>query len=99
MDKISEGVKCGYGTDGGTQGKRLGGCFTVQKCTSSRWWLCTYSPDRFDELIDMQVQHTSDRYNEIIVESSFLDSHVPSVIEAIFYIKGNSEGQTKARNA
>ena len=75
-----DGILCGFDHDGGTWGKKDGGC-----SESTQW---PWKPDEFKQLIN--AQH-ADTYNEIIVRDTFADSNVPDVIAAFFFPRGDDE--------
>jgi len=75
-------VMCYYSFDGGTQGKRNGGC-GQRWCSRSWWWGCAWPPDQLQPMLETQRVQNSAGYNEVVVDSAFWHSHLPEVIEAV----------------
>ena len=79
-------IRCSYGGDGGT--RNGDGCADGSFCPSSRSALdgwCDGAPHRPRDLQNMLRwwgQHAT-TYNEVIVDASYMDAHLPQSIEAI----------------
>ena len=96
-------ITCAYTADGGSRGKSdgCGGSF----CDSSRGrndgW-CDGLPHKSADLANMMRGHLkrgqSATYNEVIVDTGFLQDHLPGSVEAVFYVAGSGpSAEGKAR--
>ena len=91
-------VPPGWRPIGDPEGACLPGCWeeTPNWCTDDKWWECSFPPEALGSMLGSQERASSDRYNEVIVNTAPYIQQLPTSLEAIFTL---SYGDTDARAA
>ena len=74
---------CAYPSDGGTQGRPMGGCYEKAACSSTHWWGCQFPANDLYSAIETQIAHNSGSYSEYVVATTDWEANLPHTIEAI----------------
>lgn len=87
---------CIYPGDGNSMG-HIGRAETphgCQKaCEGSRWWDCSYPPERLEQAL--WANSPSGKYNEVVIDAQHMKKHLPRSILGFFY----SDPSTRAKAA
>ena len=81
-------IKCVYGGDGGSR-KEADGCGENWCQTRNDAW-CGGRPPKPWQPADVLRSQRPGTYNEVILDASYLDWHLPRIVEAVFYLAGDS---------
>ena len=92
-------IRCLYSTDGGTTGTP-DGCGRRARCTPRKWWMCNWPyPAKLRKMLEAHAAHNCRGWNEVIVSRADWLRSLPSLLEAVFFMKGKSEPHARRVHA
>lgn len=88
-------LNCVYGGDGGTRRYPNDGCgpekLFCDPGRSARDGWCDGKPHTPDRLADILRYQLAAAYNEVVINTAYISSHLPDAVDAFFYVAGAPE--------
>lgn len=81
-------IACAYAADGGTQSTDIESACSLPTA---------FGPNHLEQMLKVQERCCRSHYNEAVVSSRFWASHLPFVVEAIFYISDDRQARLAHR--